>query len=491
MHEMHIVPIGGRIKAAAFSFTPFIEKDSTEIDEYLKEIRNNPSPDFLKCFFPSEHKRIKHLLSNIGFFRPFMKTDQGMGGNFFPFYINQNIQQDALLPVSISHDVGIAIPESYASHLTHETIRLVQKNISNFSLAEVVNELNNDPALMRIATKGRTGFFFIRPALTENKVIFDADILARLNKKLNELLLKIFEVAREEQEAYAPHLPFEGNILYGQVDAYILQNREIIVEKIHMPDVGFFLNSVSDPFGEILKNVQMVTGALQENVCSILASFLDKDIYLITRDEVLRNHEDILEIKEIENLCTGLKANGIKAHVLPLSEIDYIPNGKQVILLNLDYEVSAIEALFQRHIKNEIHCFPNPFVQKVSHNITGLLETTIPHKHRTNFLSLTSSLPKNAQAKNNVCDRLKELLNKYGVKSDIAHVDIGRELVPVITKSLYSWRQLPRRLERYKSIDQEIKIRSIPDQRLLLKDKYGSRLHVYRFMFTQQLPLSK
>lgn len=484
MNKMHIIPIGGRIKAAAFSFTPFVERNSGEIDEYLKEIRNNPFPDFLKCFFPSERNRIKHLLSNIGFFRPFMKTDQGMGGNFFPFYINQNVEQGALLPASISHEVGIAIPERHASHLTSDKIKLIQKNISDFSLAEVIKELNNDSSLMRIATKGRAGFFFIRPALTENKVVFDADVLLQLNKKLNELLLNIFEKARKEQKAYAPHLPFEANILYGQVDAYILQNREIIVEKIHLPDVGFFLNSVSDPFGEILKNVQTITGALQESVCSTLASFLDKDIYLVTRDEVLRNHEDILEIKEIENLCIGLATSGIKAHILPLSEIDFIPKGKQVILLNLDYRVSAIENLFQRHKKNEIRCFPNPFVQKISHDITGLSETTIPHKHQANFLSLAGSLPKNAQAKSDVYNRLKELLSKNGVNSDITHVDIGSELVPILTKSLYSWRQLPRRLERYKNPNQEIKIRSIPDQGLLLKDKYGSRLHVYRFMFT-------
>jgi hypothetical protein len=484
MSEMDIIPIGGRIKAAAFSFTPFTEKSSSDIDEYLKEIRNNPSPDFLKCFFPSERKRIKHLLSNIGLFRPFMKTDQGMGGNFFPFYINQNMEQCALSPASISHEVGIAIPERHASHLTSDKIELIQKNISNFSLTEVINELNDNSSLMRIAAKGRAGFFFIRPALTENKVFFDADVLVNLNKKLNELLLNIFEIAREEQRAYSPHLPFEENVLYGQVDAYILENREITIEKIHLPDVGFFLNSVSDPFGEILKNVQTITGALQESVCSTLASFLDKDIYLITRDEVLKNHEDILEIKEIENLCIGLATSGVKAHILPLSEIDDIPNGKQVILLNLDYRVSAIENLFQRHIKNEIRCFPNPFVQKVSHNITGLPETTIPYKHRASFLSLTSSLPKNAQAKIDVYNRIKELLSKYGVNSNIAHVDIGPELVPILTKSLYSWRQLPRRLERYKNLNQEIKIRSIPDQGLLLKDEYGSRLHVYRFMFT-------
>lgn len=483
MHEMKIIPIGGRIKAAALSFTSLTEKDNLEIDEYLKELQNNPFPDLLKCFFPSERKRIKHLLSNIGFFRPFIKTDQGMGGNFFPFYVNPNIDKGTLSPVSISQEAGIAIPEYYASHLAQDKIRLVQKSISNFSLAEVINELNKDTSLIRIATKGRTGFFFIRPALTENKVVFDADILANLNKKLNDLLLKIFEVAQAEQKIYAPYLPFAGNILYGQFDAYILQNREIFIEKIHLPDVGFFLNSVSDPFGEVIKNIQLITGALQENVCLALASFLDKDIYLVTRDEVLKNHEDILEIKEIENLCRGLSANAIKVNVLPLSEIDCIPNGKQVILLNLDYRVSAIENLFQRHKSNEIHCFPNPFVQKASHHITGLLEMTIPHKHRANFLSLTSSLPKHTQAKNDVRARLEELLRKNGINSNIVHADIGSEFVPILTKSLYSWRQLPRRLKRY-NIDPEIKIRSIPDQGLLLKDKNGSRLHVYRFMFT-------
>lgn len=488
MNEMYIVPIGGRIKAAAVSFTPFIAKDGAEIDSYLKEIRDNPFPDFLKCFFPSEKKRIKHLLSNIGFFRPFIKTDQGMGGNFFPFYVNQNLEQSTLLPASISQEAGVAIPERYASHLNQDTVRLVQKSISNFSLAEVINELDKDTSLVRIATKGRTGFFLIRPALTKNKVVFGADILVQLNKKLNKLLLKISEVAQAEQEAYGPHLHFEENILYGQVDAYILQSGEIFIEKVHLPDVGFFLNSVSDPFGEVLKNIQMISGALQESVCAALASFLDKDIYLLTRDEVLRNQEDILEIKEIENLCMGLSASGIKTHVLPLSEIDCIPNGKQVILLNLDYGVSTIGKLFQRYKNNELRCYPNPFVQKASHNITGLLETTIPHKYRASFLSLARSLPKNARAESDVRNRLKELLSRYGVNSAIAHVDIGSEHVPILTKSLYSWRQLPRRLERHKSIDQEIKIRSIPDHGLLLKDECGSRLHVYRFMFTVNAP---
>ncbi|OGV27198.1 MAG: hypothetical protein A3F18_07230 [Legionellales bacterium RIFCSPHIGHO2_12_FULL_37_14] len=484
MNEMLIVPIGGRIKAAALSFTPFISKDSIEIDEYLKEIRNNPTPDFLKCFFPSQKKRIKHLLSNIGLFRPFIKTDQGMGGNFIPFYVDQHLEQSTLLPVSICQEEGIAIPELYVSHVTQDKVRLIQKNISNFSFKTIIDELEDDTLLVRRATKGRTGFLFIRPAITENKVVFGADILLQLNAKLNELLRKIFEVAEAEHAASAPHLPFKENVLYGQVDAYILQNGEIFIEKIHLPDVGLFLNSVSDPYGEILKNVQMITERLQKTLCFNLASYLDKEIYLLTRDEVLRNHEDILEIKEIENLCIGLSTFGIKAHVISLSEIECIPNGKQVILLNLDYQASSIENLFKRYKNNELSCYPNPFVQKASHKITGLFETTIPCKYRENFLSLARSLPKNSQAERDVRERLLGILSRYGVNSDIAHVDIGSELVPVLTKSLYSWRQLPRRLDRYESTEKEIRIRTIPDRGLLLKDKYGSRLHVYRFMFT-------
>jgi hypothetical protein len=125
MHEIQIVPIGGRVKSAGFSFTPFTSKDYLEIDSYLKEIRSNPLPDFLKCFFPSERNRIKHLLNNVGFFRPFIKTDQGMAGSFVPFYVNQNIEQSPLLPTIISLEAGIAISENYVSGLTQDSIRIV------------------------------------------------------------------------------------------------------------------------------------------------------------------------------------------------------------------------------------------------------------------------------------------------------------------------------------------------------------------------------
>jgi len=480
-----IVPIGGRIKAAALSFMHLIPEDILGIDDFLKNIYNNPFPELLQCFFPSDKSRIKHLLSNIGFFRPFIKTDQGMGGNFFPFYVNQDIAETILLPTSIKEESGIAIPEYYASHLNNDTISSIQKSFSNFSLSEVLGKLNIETSLLRRAIKGRTGFFFIRPGLTERPVIFGADILEQLNNKLNELLLKIFEVAQDEQAKFAPGLPFKDNILYGQVDAYILQNREIVIEKVHLPDVGLFLNSVSDPFGDILKNIQMISSALQDTLCSTLGSFLNNDVYLVTRDEVLENQEDILEIKEIENLCSGLFANAlIKTHVVPLSAIESIPNGKQVILLNLDYQAIAIQKLLQRFKNQEIECYPNPFVQKASNVITGLAETTIPQKYQQTFLSLVRSLPKNAQARIDVQKRLDFWLHKYGIDSDIVHVDIGSELLPILTKSLYSWRQLPRRLDRYNNPAQEIKIRSIPSQGLLLKDACGSRLHVYRFMFT-------
>ena len=105
-----MVPVGGRIKSAGVGLDIFVS-NGENFQTQMKKARENPPIEILNAFFPSDNSRMKQMMKGIGFYRPMLKTDQGMGGNFLPFYINEALDTTDLSQRQIVREEGLIIPE--------------------------------------------------------------------------------------------------------------------------------------------------------------------------------------------------------------------------------------------------------------------------------------------------------------------------------------------------------------------------------------------
>jgi len=482
---MKMVTVGGRIKAASVGLNHlYARSDAVELDKHLKQLRKRPIRNLLEAFFPADYGRLRQMMDGVGFYRPVLKTDQGMAGNFLPFYIDEKICISDFSVRRIISENGVVIPEPHHNH-EKAVVDSVRKAFYSFELEEVASLIQSVDS-KRQAEKGRELFMFIRPAITDSKIVFGADIISAVTEAVNNVLAKISIRARELEKQHGGTVQ-DDRVIYCQPDVYILADGSVAVEKINCPDVGFFISEVEDSLSPIFGSIKKIVYELQKQFFDAIPDIFKKGkAFLLTRDEVIENKEDVLEIKEIESLLKGLNALGIDLVVYPVSRVDEIPLGSKVILLNINYESIAAKKILDRHCREEIACYPNPFFQIACRDITGLREIVIPEKHLKAFIQLISSFPKNDDAIGNIRKQIENLLCKYQIDSDILHVSVANEVVPVFSRSLHSWRQLARRIKRH-DLNEEVKIKIIPasPENLMITSDTGPRLHSFRFMFVR------
>jgi hypothetical protein len=482
---------GGRIKAAAVGLNYLLAKsDPVELEKYLRELRKNPPQELLKTFFPSDERRLKQLLSGVGFYRPFLKTEQGMGGNFLPFWIDREISQTDLSVRMISSDELVAIPEKWYPHKLEMVLEEVQEKFYQGDFMGVYKILEGLGS--RTAEKGRNPFFFIRPAITDRPIVFGNDLVMRVEQEVGRIIEEILEEAvKLERETMG--FSRSSNLIYCQPDVYILRNGQVTVEKINIPDVGLFLKHISHPQSKILPQIQEIVSRLEEEVCDTIVRTVPSDfLVLLTRTPVILNKEDLLEILEIETIASGLAQRGIRTEVRGVHEVGLISTHTHVLLMNLDYRDKEIETLFKRHARGEIVCYPNPFVQIMSRKKTGLKVHPIPKRYEEKFLQLIKGVPKNEEGERKIREQIERRLLANNIQSNILHAQIlhrGFELetVPVFRPVLHSWRQLGRRADRDNQRG-EILLKEVPANfdTLLISSKTGPRLDVFRFMFVRE-----
>jgi hypothetical protein len=485
METMRLVRIGGRVKAAGMGLDYLsMRGDAVEFEKRLASLRKYPSQDLLEMFFPSNEGRLKQLMQGTGFYRPALKTDQGMAGNFLPFWIDSKKEHTDLSPKTLIREELVAVPEVWFPH-NPEMVQHVQKLFYQGDFESVYRAL--ETLGVRTAEKGRTPFFFIRPAMTDRPIVFGSDLIVHIEQAVQRIVKEIvYEAAELEKRTTGFSKP--ANILYCQPDIYILRNGEIVVEKINVPDVGLFLRSISHPHAEILPRIQGMMAAVEEEVYDAIKIIISSDmLVLLTRCGVLEQKEDLLEIMEMEKLAEGLDRRGMRTEIRSIQEVSKISVGSSVLLMNLDYaDTRGTEELFRRHINGEIVCFPNPFVQLVCRQKTGLKTHLVSEHHKEKFLRLIEGAPKWEEGQKNLREQLERKLSASGIKPDtlILHADIGQETVPILRHALHSWRQLAKRARRYNG-NEEIRLIEIaanPDL-LLISSRTGPRLHVFRFMF--------
>lgn len=484
--NVNVVPVGGRIKSAAVGINHlYKEEDLVRLNNSLTKLRHHPLPELLQAFFPADSVRLKQMMKGIGFYRPVLKTDQGMAGNFLPFRVDLELSLSDLSPKYLSDEEGIAIPETWYPHDPVQ-IRSVQEAFWKFKLFECAEALDHMPK--RLAEKGREPFFFIRPALTNPAVVFGKDMVDKVVGAVCSNLAHIAGRARMWELSQCGGIrPI--NLIYCQPDVYVLRDGTVWIEKINCPDVCFFLKDLQNPYSRILPTIQEIVGSLTKSVCQAIAERIpQKFVYLVTRSEVLEKREDLLELGEIQTLQNGLAEMGKRAEVVRAKEIECVPQHSHLVLLNLNYKSPEVDVLLTRHARGEVTCYPNPFFQAICQNSTGLPEIELAGRYREKFLELTGSHPKGEVGLRDVLRRIQEALSKHGMESDILQANTASESLPIFRKAIHSWQQFSCRIKRYAELP-AIHLRQIPvrPDNLLLHSPTGPRLHVFRFMFVSRL----
>jgi hypothetical protein len=478
---MQIVPVGGRIKAASVGLD-HLRANGVEVDDKITLMRRDPSVELRTAFFPRVGTDLRQAIRGVGFFRPILKTDQGMGGNFLPFTIDPNLTVSDLSVRAIGHEEGYAMPEKWhpeaaglASDM-HEVFRTLDLKSSHSILLDLES---------RRAGKGRLPFFLIRPALPERPIVFGQDVLDQVHSEVNRLLERCTQRAHE-REKLATGSARPTNVIYVQPDVFVLADGTVTVEKINCPDVGLFLAGVESPESRVFPHIRSTMTKMRGAVVEKILTKMGRDITIVTRDEVIFEDQDVLEIREILELEAALRAGGAHVRVVPVSKVNFLPRRSNLLLLNLDYRLENIHDLLRRHTDKEITCFPNPYFQAACQDMTGLSESemALGHKHRQRFLALARSEPDSSKGRADVLRHIDKALRIGGIESDIIHVVLNVETVPVFRNSMHSWRQFAARAERTENKGGMIRFRAIPatPENLMLTSSTGPRLHAFRFM---------
>lgn len=479
---MRILPIGGRIKAASVGLDHFYPGDNLSVEQVIAKLRHEPLPEMQKAFFPRIGNELKQCLRGVGFYRPSLKTDQGMPGNFLPFTIDASLEKTDMSVRTIGHEEGVAIPEPWYENCPKTTADL-QTSFLKFDLAATYEHLQRLDS--RRAEKGRLPFFFIRPALPDSPIIIGKHILEKVEAAVQSALAKLLQSAERREHALTG-LSKPTNLIYVQPDVYVLTDSSVVVEKINCPDVGFFLAEVEAKGSTILPLIRLTMQRMKTAVAFKIIEQMGERITIVTRDEVVAGDEDVLEIREIKMLQEALTHRGANVSVIPVSAVKSLEKGARLLLLNLDYRTEGAKSLLRLHADGAVECFPNPFFQKVCQEKTGLEETKLDPatKHGRTFLDLARSQPASPDGMRDVLRLIDRALTNTGMMSDIIHVALPTETVPVFRRSLHSWRQFAARASRPENQGDVIRFRGIPavPGNLMLTSSTGPRLHAFRFM---------
>lgn len=476
---MRLVSVGGRIKSASVGLNVFAPKGDN-FQAQMKKTRDNPPMPILSAFFPSDRNRMKQMMQGVGFYRPMLKTDQGMGGNFLPFYIDPALGITDLSQRQIVQEEGVIIPELYLEH-DPGTLQELRETFQRLDLRNTDRILAPLLTQSREAEKGRTPFFLIRPAVTSSPITFGRDIIEKVTKKVEALLGRVIDLAGQMADEV------RHEFLYFLADAFITMDGEVTIEKLHFPDVGFFITELLLD-NSIAREVQGVVHGIQSDVFDRVSGLLSSSVvYIITRDEVIARQEDVLEIFEIRSISRRLENSGFGVKVIGVSQAGEIPKGATCLILNLTNHGSI---LLERFRRGELTCYPSPYLQLAACQLTGLRESVVPSQFMSKFMSLIDCSPKEHEDAEIVVSKVDAILSKDGIVSELLHVEVNGEIVPVHRRIHHSWKQLVKRVYRHRGDkpleNVTLKIRELPltNRNSMVMSTTGSRLHVFRFTFT-------
>ncbi len=536
--EKYTIQNGGRVKMAGGSIDTYYHcaepmltrglSAATEAADRFKELRQNPSFPLLMAFFPDDPKSIKHRLRGAGLYRH-LRMDQGPGGNFTSFQISES---GSRLDYVLTNEQGFAIveypiQEQFATGQFGALIPLVDQIKTEFmhnnyrKTAELVAQfqvLGSQAGLIFPTGENvgsKTGFFFIRPTETNAQTEFPVTLLPKVQERVKQALTEpesLAEYSRRfildgytyqealarAKQTYKDHGPtaYHGaGLLYFQPDCFVSNDGSIEVEKINMPDVGLFLTQFEAKGNRPLEQVIQTNKRLSIEIEKVLLeSFPENHITLMTRDEVLSQSSDTLEVLEIQALCLILKNIGKTVEMSSLSRASNLKKGTQILLLNVSTDAPEYEALVTRVVREDLVCFPDPLLKAHEDKSSTMRRIELTGKKLEKFLDLIKPKDINSSNAENLHSAIFKYLDLAEISEDIIYVSFDgiNTPLPVFRYSLHSFFQIYNALEKAVQTKRRIDclyFSPVPFKRdtAVFQGADGPRLSAFRFMFTKGL----
>jgi hypothetical protein len=460
----------------------------------FKKLRDNPPPELRSAFFPLPRGEIKAGMNRSpALFRPILKTDQGPAGNFLGFEISSDAEL-TLTPSVITTTSGVALAEIYFLEQLPSPLPLnILEELTNVqSLFQQGNEPEAFLALERLQTicenlgitfqrkadKGRLPFFFIRPVAAHEAVKIPSSLVQEIEKEVSRLLNDLTPDLLE-------------TILYFQADVIVRGDGSFVIDKMNFPDVGFFLSQIDSSNNDILAGIQELVLKLQNVVGQRIIEELKRrrtnQIYLVTRDEVIYEKEDTLEILEVKALKLFLQQNGCEVQLIPLSAINTIPSSSTILNLNIKPNTPGFDVAIERVKRGEIFCYPDPRILLLAESFHTYPSVTLTNQQITNLaIIVEKSYPNDPNAVFNQLLALQYFLDNLGFSGiDIFYfVTPDGERIPCFRYDPQGFNIALKRLSPQNSF---VELRGLPfkPEDALIIGQDGPRLAAFRFMFVK------
>lgn len=528
---------GGRVKSAGVSMDFVFEQGqafrdnpgpeiATQITKTFHALRENPPTPIRDRFFPMKRAEIKAITRGTpALYRPVLKTDQG-AGKFLAFRtaeVNGSLNR----PFQVSLEQGYVIPEAYflqqlaakgfPTAIMNE-LAAVREHFRNGDLYEAklaferlqIESEQADVVFRRRSGVGRNALMFIRPARAEKPIEIPNAIVEKVEQRVNASLEELVNRGEEKKKAFAQEngLPYRlvdelSLPLYLQADIHIFPNGDIVIAELQLPDVGLFLCGLEQYGNDVFAHIQEVVRPLKKKVVDgfektirdIQAEKGDVPIYLVTRAEVVGNQEDVLEIRELDEIKRELQERGFEARVISAVQAAGLDSDVLLFLFNLDpnsEEFSSLAKAYLADTRRKLTIVPDPFLRAAEREISNYEHIQMSDRQLDNFLALVGEIEPPNDKKEKVYRQMMAVdhfLQQLGVKEDVLHF-----CHPTLPTPIPAYRYDLRSLHIASNIMKEdslkdVQIRSIPisPERGVLLDSDGGILYAtFRFMFMRK-----
>lgn len=528
MSEFEITE-GGRVKMAAGSMEKYYtaaeamivdgNAGALEAHENFMQLREDAPADLRAAFFPSVGPELKQRLRGAGLYR-FLRMDQGPGGNFTAFTVDEtgNQQQSfevgvpvphALLEQSVKESItgypelgrlALSVTAAYAENNLGKTFGLMNQFVEQAEIRGV--------KLPESAVGSRSGFFLINPVET------GATLSTDTQPAVQEALMRARSYASVARQHIKDGLSFQqavslaarspeqsddvsDDLLYFQPDCFVGTDGNVAVERVNLPDVGFFLTEIDKAANQPLEQVAKIVEKLQSRVSTAIEHHLaTSHATIIVKDESLESSTDMLEVNETKALSAMLERIGFKVSVLGVSQHDLIADDTSIILLNPDVESNAYAILTEKVVRTDIPTFPDPLLKAFEHEATTLPTFQVAGRHLEKLLKLVRPKKIDRDNASRIHEELFKMLELGKVPADTdilyAFVPGQKTPVPLFRYSLHSFAQLYNAVEKSRNAGIEVPsiyLRSVPFNRetAVFGDAKGKRLAAFRPMYVRSV----
>lgn len=466
--EQYRIGTAGRVKAAGVPmdllFDPgeiFAHDGSPsaamEMTKRFLDLRQAPPEELRDRIFPRSRGTKDQFRSGALLTRPILKTDQG-AGQFLSF---ENGSTGHLLRYEIAEQSGFCITEPFfeaqlaaagypadvMSELATVREQFGRENLHEAQLAYERMQIAAEKygiQTEREAGVGRDALFFIRPSLSTESVRIPHPVMEKVQELVDTQTQQFRDLAREDRVRFIQKHGLSQGAgrynapLYFQADVQLLPDGTPVLDQIHLPDVGLFLTTL-DPGGNVgLKRVYDATIPLAHNVVDVITTEVRKKgydrIYVITRDEVLENNEDVLEQREIQAFSNLLGERGITVTPITVKDVPALGKEEIALLLNVETDTQEYESLLFHHISGvgpAIH--PDPFLKRAISDVTGYKRTVLSTQNLESLRAIVqgAELKGSQEGIFRATLALDSYLRRLGIDEDVFHLHISSQRTPV------------------------------------------------------------